>query len=439
MSVVHLVSRLGDKLAALTPAVNGMRRASAEAVFVGLIGQGALVISGVLLARQLGPEQRGYLALLMLWPIVISKIGELGLPIATAYYIAREPRSFRHVVRLVGILARRQVPMLVIVHAVVLTAFLIGKPSNLVGAAVLTIMSVPSTMAGDYGLSMLQGQQRFRTLNLLRMVNPAFLCPGLLVLTAMNRASLLSMTAVAVLAIFVSGVAYLVAALRFHPTGPAGTSAISGHELIRFGVRGLLGSTYPVETFRIDQLAVGLFLSPIALGLYVVGVAFTNIPVFVSQSLAYIAYPGVAAETDRSQRRRIIWQFFWLFIALSVATVIVLEATIAVLVPWFFGSQFTASIGIARIALVGALVLSARRILAETLRGAGYPIAGTMAEATLLALLLPAFLVGGHFWGAQGVAGAVALAGLASLVVLLAFEARVMGRTEKRSVRRDAW
>src|SRR5205823_1639214 len=150
------------------------------------------------------------------------------------------------------------------------------------------------------------------------------------------------------------------------------------------------------------------------------------------------AYPGVAAQADHRQRRRTQWQFFLLFGVVSVAIVAVLEASIAILIPWFFGTQFAPSIGIARIALVGALVLSARRILAETLRGAGYPAAGTFAEIALLAVLIPAMVVGGHYWGAEGIAGAVLIAGVASLAGLTAFEARTMTKSEDQVVPVDA-
>ena len=48
-----------------------------------------------------------------------------------------------------------------------------------------------------------------------------------------------------------------------------------------------------METFRLDQAVVGLFLTPAALGLYVVGLAFANLPRFIAQSVGYIAYPRI--------------------------------------------------------------------------------------------------------------------------------------------------
>jgi O-antigen/teichoic acid export membrane protein len=416
------MTRIAHRLAILIPAVKGTRRASLESLAAGFVGQGSLIISGVLLARLLGPEQRGYLALLVLWPAVISRVGELGLPNAAAYYIARAPESFVLILGAIKRLALRQAPVLVACHAAVLFAYLIGKPSGVAFAGILTMANVPASMAVDYGLTMLQGQRRFGTLNLLRNLNQAVVCTGLVILVALHWTSLVSATVVVVVALCTSGAAFLFAALSFRPSRSAQARAVSSDELMRFGVHGLLGSLYPLETFRIDQIAVGLLLSPAALGLYVVGFAFTNIPLFIAQSLGFVAYPAIAAEADHSQRRHIMWQFFWLVLGLSIVPFIVLEVTMGALVPWFFGHQFEASITIARIMLVGGLVLAARRILAEGLRGTGNPAAGTFAEAILLAVLLPGLIIGSHYWGADGVAGAVTCAGLTGLLALVGLE-----------------
>ena len=56
----------------------------------GLLGQLMLLVSGILVARTLGPTDRGYLALLVLLPAVLQHIGTLGLPLATTYFIARD-------------------------------------------------------------------------------------------------------------------------------------------------------------------------------------------------------------------------------------------------------------------------------------------------------------------------------------------------------------
>ena len=65
-------------------------RDAALAVATGFAIQAVLVVTGPLLARMLGPDGRGYLAALILWPIVITQLGNLGIPSALTYSIARD-------------------------------------------------------------------------------------------------------------------------------------------------------------------------------------------------------------------------------------------------------------------------------------------------------------------------------------------------------------
>ena len=48
----------------------------------------------------LGPSGRGYLAALILWPLVITQLGNLGIPSALTYSIARDPSASRGLARL---------------------------------------------------------------------------------------------------------------------------------------------------------------------------------------------------------------------------------------------------------------------------------------------------------------------------------------------------
>ena len=85
--------------------------------------------------------------------------------------------------------------------------------------------------------------------------------------------------------------------------------------LVAFGAKGLLGSNSPVEYYRLDQAVVGLFLTPVALGLYVAALAFTNLPRFISTSVGMVAYPHVASVKDPSEATRKLWRFFSITVA----------------------------------------------------------------------------------------------------------------------------
>src|SRR5437867_2955368 len=82
------------------PTRGGLKTALIESTAAGIVIQGSLLVSGVLLARALGPEQRGFFATFVLWPQIIYQFGGLGLPGAIAYAISVRPGAAHATCRL---------------------------------------------------------------------------------------------------------------------------------------------------------------------------------------------------------------------------------------------------------------------------------------------------------------------------------------------------
>ena len=188
---------------------------------------------------------------------------------------------------------------------------------------------------------------------------------------------------------------------------------------MRFGLKALLGTLSPVDTIRLDQAVVGLFLNPVALGLYVVAQAFTNLPRVVATSIGVVAYPHVAAEAERDVARRAMWRFFALGVVTSALVVAGLEVMTGRLVTLFFGAEFSAAIPIAHILLLGTFFMAARRVLNDGVNGLGKPGLGTIAEVFSWIVLLPGLAIFLPRYGASGVALALAIAWAASLLLLI--------------------
>jgi O-antigen ligase len=202
--------------------------------------------------------------------------------------------------------------------------------------------------------------------------------------------------------------------------------------LTRFGLKGFFGSVSPVEDFHLDQAAVALFLNPVSLGFYVVAQAFINLPRLVAQSVGVIAYPSVAGHRDPRLARRLLWRHFALGAALTLGAVTILEVAVPSLISLLFGAAFSEAVPIARILLIGAFCVSARRVLADGVRGAGYPMLGTIAEAASWMIMIPAMVVLPPVFGPEGVALAVTVAWAVSLITLLVATAYVLHGQGKR-------
>ena len=385
----------------------------------GVVGQAALVVTGVVAARTLGPTDRGYLALLVLVPTVLQLAGNMGLPLATTYFIATDKRHERSVLRALRLPVMLQVAALISLQAVILWLLVHNDPHRVRIAALLTIPILAGALADMYGKAILQGQGRYTAFNVLRNAVVAFYLLAIVALLVLGQTDLVGFAVAWTAASLAAGALTLGTALsrRSHVDAES-TKAIAAAPIIRFGLRGYLASLSPVTTFRLDQAVIGLFLAPKALGLYVAALAFTNFPELISRGVGMITLPHVA-RTDVDRRRAESRSLVIFSAAATGLVVLVLELTAGKLVPLFFGSDFDAAVTITRILLIGSFLWGIRRVLSDAASGAGRPGLASAAEVASWVTIVPALAVLLPLFGATGVATAMTVSSAASLLALV--------------------
>ena len=162
-----------------------------------------------------------------------------------------------------------------------------------------------------------------------------------------------------------------------------------------------------------------------ALGIYVVAIAFSNLPRFVAQSIGSVAFPRIASADSEAARwapRSAPPESAILAIAAIVAALLM---ALPVLVPLLFGDDFEEAIGVGRILLVGAFFLSVHRLLTELARGLGHPGYGSITEVVNGVVFVLGVLVFATPATEKGVALAVLAGGIASTALLSAFLIRL--------------
>jgi O-antigen/teichoic acid export membrane protein len=259
----------------------------------------------------------------------------------------------------------------------------------------------------------------FGRFNLVRFLPAVVYAGSMLVLYVLGDGSLETVGTAWAVGITATGLIGLIVGTRLVLLrGRDGQQQVSTRSLFSFGLKGLLGSTYPVDTFQLDQAAVGLFMSPSVLGLYVVAVAFTNLPRFIGQSVGIVAYPTIANSSDLEGRKR-LKRFVLVTAGLSLVIVAALELTAGLLVPFFFGHEFEGAAPLMRILVLAAAVTAVRRVLTEGARGRGKPEIGSIAELISWVVLLPALAILGAAWGANGIAWAMVISSVAGLLAIV--------------------
>ncbi len=391
------------------------------AVLASLQGQAALLVSGVFAARLLGVEGRGMLALIILFPSTISLLAALGVPSAAVYFIAGRPNAGARLAGRLAVIFRRQAIGALLIHgAALIWMYQAGAtPGLLIGSLIVLPATVLMLML-QYGLAYLQALERWPEFNFIRALPASLYAVGMLGLFMLGWKSVTAAAGVWLLAYAVAGSA---AYRRGWPSSaePPQRADPASRSLIGFGVRGLAGAASPVEALRLDQLLIGILLSPASLGLYAAGLSFSHLPRLVAQSTGMVSYPRIASKAlhSRSEAMAEMIRYCAIGSVLTIGATAILYALIPRALPWLFGHDFTPATAAAQVLVLGSGVMSIRRLLAESARGLGLPTLGSVGELASWIIFVPAALFGARE-GIVGVAWASTAAAGGSLSVLLA-------------------
>ena len=373
-----------------------LRRALGASLVASLGIQLLNVVTGVLLARSLGPHARGELAAVILWPSVIAGLGSFGVAEALTYYAAAgRERAGSLVATGIAVATAQALALAAVGVGVVALVFHDASPDAR-AAAYAFLPFIPANLLALYLMGVFNGLQRFTLFQALRL--------GTIVLSA---AAIIGLSVADSLTVRTASFAYLAATVVV-AVGVVVLAVCSGfgrlrvdlglaRRLLRFGTRSHVGSVSSQLSERLDQLVISIFLAPVSLGLYVIAVTLTSLTTLVGTSVQSVALPALAGvpqhELPRLARRLLAGT-----IAVSAAISLALVFALPSLVSLFFGGAFLGAVDVARVLLVAAVVLSANRVLNAILIGAGRPLDAGIGEAlglgvtvVALAALLPAF------------------------------------------------
>jgi O-antigen/teichoic acid export membrane protein len=348
-------------------------------------------VSGILVARQLGPTGRGEFAVAILWPSVIAAFGMLGVKEALTY--ARARASYPQAV-LVGTaleLAFVQSVLLVILGGLLIPWLTRAQSQVVTQAGLMFLLVIPANLVAQYALGLLQGSLEIPVFNMLRLTVGIVYLVALLVLWAMTAMSVWNVTLGLLAANTCTALAALLVILR--KCGVQWTFEFSLYRrILSYGLRSHVGSMSSIVNQRADQMLMAVLVAPEQLGWYAVAVNISSLARLPSGVFATLAFPKVAAATHAEQRR-LTGLYSRLNATSSCGVGLVLMFTLPILVPLVYGSAYTPSILPAEILVVATIVVAVGQAWAGSLRGLGRPSEPAKAElisliATVVGLVL---------------------------------------------------
>jgi O-antigen/teichoic acid export membrane protein len=361
------------------------------------------VVTSLLSAWALGPEGRGDLMVVLMWPGIFAMAVEFGLPTAYRFWTAKDPGKVSALFS----------------NAVILTLFfgvaafgiawlgipvLIGHRSALVvRLAQVYALIIPMTLLTDLIRGLLEGARRFQWVAALRLIFFGFQAVSYVALWFLNDLTLDN----AMYTMIGSSVTSLVVALvaihwelkpRWQPRFDELKTTLN------YGIRDYPGIVTEFINWRLDLMMLVGMASSTAVGLYSIAVRLSDITTVLASSVGDALMPEVAASKKADEASDTVTRSLRLTLAAHLTLLLPLWLAAPHVLRIAYGESFVPVTNVLRLLMLASVVWSAAAVIISGLNGLGHPLSSTLARisaALVMVILLLMWLPG---WGIKGAA-----------------------------------
>jgi O-antigen/teichoic acid export membrane protein len=369
-----------ERLEAPAPAVDASPRRFISSVALTLATRllmlGGVVGSSIIVARRLGPEGFGTLAVLNATVALTLQIASAGLPSANTFFIARDRRTLGPVwanailfALVVGMLSS----LIVLGLSKLNPSLFSGVPLTLLSIA---LFSIPFQLLLLLGLNVLLATDRIAQMNLLESLSPLLTLLNAIVALLIVHAGLVALVTLNTTA------AVLVSLLLILAVGKILTSEserrIGGPDLrllktmLSYAAKFYISIMAGYLIFRADLLIVNHFRGVAEAGVYAVASQVSFLLLTLPSVIATLLFPRVAAQQDQSGAfaAQVTRNASFLLLLLCVTAALGSFA-----LPLIYGARFGQATTQLLILLPGVYLVGLESVLVQHFTGTNLPAA----------------------------------------------------------------
>jgi O-antigen/teichoic acid export membrane protein len=378
------------------------------------------VVAGIVVARWLGVEGVGELAVVNVAIATVVQFGSFGLPSSNTYFIAKDQERFR-AAAINSLIVALAVGLIL---AVALSSIASSRPGwfGLVAADLIPIaaVSIPFQLIGLIGLNMLLAIGKIRAFNLLDLAGQSFVLLNavwvLQILDADLSTLVLWNTMASIVVSVIVAVKLVMSAKDLAQSKWRADLALL-RRMILYGLKFHVSILAGAIIIRADLLVVNHFSGAAEAGVYSVASQFALLLMLLPAVIATLLFPRVTAEQDargETTCRVTRYTAFIMFLCCIAAV------PLSLLIPVVYGSAFHESTGLLLILLPGVYLMGLESVLVQHFNATGLPRAIPLYwVATLVLNLILVFALVPQY-GAVGaaVASTISYAVIFALVAL---------------------
>ena len=338
------------------------------------------VVTAVLVARMLGPRDRGIWSVALLVAGLLALVAETGIGTSTLYLMRKSPERRDAVITAsVSVVLALSLGWVVVMFALVRgggVPLLEGVPTGVLAVAIVSTIPMSATMVTRYNLLSFEDTDGANQSTLFQAVSlTSLLAPVLLLRGGAGPAIWAYLLSAVATLVFTGG-----RLLWRHRVQFRWDIALL-RPLLSYGVKSHVGSIALFLTYRVDILIVNYYLGLSAAGVYSVAIALSEILRGIPET-AQIVVLSRSGRNLRSESESVC--------RIALAATVVFGVLLAIsshwLVPLVFGSSYEGASGAFWLLFPGVLGLAVSYSLSPRLALSGD--VGVSVRAALVALVV---------------------------------------------------
>ena len=378
------------------------------------------LIGSIILARWLGPSQRGIFAAIILIPTILQYFVNFGLYSTTIYFTA-QPNSDKNTIwsNLI-IIGSMQSILGISVGYFVINDYLQKYGLKIIHLGNIYLFTIPLGLFGMYATYILQGSAHFKVINLLKCLIPVTYCIGIVWLRFQQILTIENLVFVQLIIqsfYVIIAIILLYRIILIHFIFKIEYNSI--HQMLRYSLKVWFGDIAQLANSRIDQFLIGGFLSSRDLGIYTVAISVARFTNVFADAITTIMIPSITGKEFLKEKIAEILKLFKKYWIFSVIFHLIFALSLPIIIPFVFGEEYSESIIICQILVMGSLFINAKTVLGGGVLGMGFPAIVSYVEffGMIISLTMSILLL--KIYALIGVSVAITISYFSQFVLLI--------------------
>ncbi len=393
--------------------------ATVQTLLANVLILGVNVGTGVITARLLGPDGRGWQAAMVLWPQFLAYALTLGLPSSMLYNIKQSPEKASRLFSAALLMGTPLGLLATLVGVVFIPRWISEYPTEVAHFAQWLMLTAPVWLLALIFTHILQAREEFGLYNISRYAQPLITLFALVVLAGFYKLTPFNAAMAYVLAIVPIFLWMLVRLWRIYRPSLRNLRSVLGN-LTSYGLRSYGVNLFgPIVAGQLDRVLVVGLLQPSLMGLYVVALSLSRILNALQNAVASVFFSKASGRGVDE-----VISLVGRAVRVSTTGTLLVALGLGLLGPYVlglvYGPDFLGAVAVFRILLLEAVLGGAAWVLAHAFMSLDRPGIVSVMQGVGVGLSVPLLLVLVPRYGLTGAGTALLVATSVRLVGVLA-------------------